>query len=468
MANRIFELIRDGRIDPALLNAAGGGDAAVKTVPVFGRNSDIDSGAEEDVHDAGGSYPYPTAARVHAIVSDNADDGDDANAATGSIVIADYTEFAAVAATGSITYGAPDNGDTVIVDGNTFTKVAAAPGAGEFSTIAELEALVEAVAGVNSSEDGTTVSITAATPGAAGNSITLALGGGNTGTMSVSGATLTGGEDVVTITVNGVAFVAGVDFTAATSNNDTATSLRAAINASVDVAIDGVLTAGGSNATVSITADTAGAAGNSITLATSETDAATVSGANLTGGDDANNVGALSVRVTGVDADYEEITEDVTMGGTVAVNTVNSYLRINSMEVLTAGSYGTNKGNITATAATDNTVTAKILADNGKALQAVFTVPAGFSGFVMGMHATQLNEASGSAILKLLARTNAGPWILAEAMGGNPQGEGSRKFLIPRKFAEKTDLRLRALTADNTDLGAGFDLLLVKDVEAVV
>lgn len=98
-------------------------------------------------------------------------------------------------ATGSITYGVPATADTVIVNGNTFTKVAAAPGAGEFTSISELEALVEAVALIHSSQDGTTITIDADAGGTAGNAITLALGGGNTGTMAISGATLTGGTD---------------------------------------------------------------------------------------------------------------------------------------------------------------------------------------------------------------------------------------------------------------------------------
>ena len=96
-------------------------------------------------------------------------------------------------ASGYIDYGAPANGDTVIVDGNTFTKVAAAPGAGQFSNITELEALVEAVSGITSSVSGQRILVAATAPGTAGNSKTLALGGGNTGTMSISGATLTGG-----------------------------------------------------------------------------------------------------------------------------------------------------------------------------------------------------------------------------------------------------------------------------------
>jgi hypothetical protein len=106
---------------------------------------------------------------------------------------------AEVKATGFITFGVPVANDTVIVNGTTFTYVAAAPAANEFTNIAELEALVEAVAGLNSTENGTTVSITSTLVGVLGNAQTLALGGGNTGTMAISGATLTGGVDPVVV-----------------------------------------------------------------------------------------------------------------------------------------------------------------------------------------------------------------------------------------------------------------------------
>jgi len=98
-------------------------------------------------------------------------------------------------AQGSITYGEPAVGDTVIVNSETLTCVAAAPSAGEFSSIAELEALVEALTGINSEVADGVINIVAAAPGVAGNAITLALGESNAGTMAISGATLTGGVD---------------------------------------------------------------------------------------------------------------------------------------------------------------------------------------------------------------------------------------------------------------------------------
>lgn len=97
---------------------------------------------------------------------------------------------AGTAASGYITYGVPVNGDTVVVNGTTFTK-AASLGAAAFSTIAELCTLIDAMAGIGATQNGTTITITYSTTGEAGNSVTLTRAG--SGTMAVSGATLTGG-----------------------------------------------------------------------------------------------------------------------------------------------------------------------------------------------------------------------------------------------------------------------------------
>lgn len=99
---------------------------------------------------------------------------------------------AAVAATGTVTYGSPSNGDTLVVGGTTFTK-AASGSATEFSTISELTALIDALSNVNATDNGTTITITAATAGAAGNSITLVKTGS---ALTLSGATLGAGAGV--------------------------------------------------------------------------------------------------------------------------------------------------------------------------------------------------------------------------------------------------------------------------------
>lgn len=87
------------------------------------------------------------------------------------------------------------NSTSVVVNGTTCTYVASDPGANQFSTIAQLNTLVNDIATISSTASATVVSIVADTAGTAGNSITLALGSNIAGTATaVSGSTLTGGS----------------------------------------------------------------------------------------------------------------------------------------------------------------------------------------------------------------------------------------------------------------------------------
>lgn len=100
----------------------------------------------------------------------------------------------AAAAHGFIKYGTPVDGDTVDVNGTVLTKAAVADTA-DFSTIEELETLIEAITGLDSEIVGDYILITASAAGDAGNEITLELGETNAGTMEISGPTLTNGHD---------------------------------------------------------------------------------------------------------------------------------------------------------------------------------------------------------------------------------------------------------------------------------
>lgn len=73
--------------------------------------------------------------------------------------------------------------------------------------------------------------------------------------------------------------------------------------------------------------------------------------------------GARTVEVFGLtDWDTAEVSETVTMNGLTNAPTTNAYVIIHRMIVRTWGSAGPNFGDISATAVTDNSVTAMILA----------------------------------------------------------------------------------------------------------
>jgi hypothetical protein len=100
--------------------------------------------------------------------------------------------FAAANLTGGL------NRTAVIVNGTPFGYKATAPGANQFSSIAELNTLVTGRPLISSTSNGTVISIVADTPGVAGNAITLVREANTAGDLSVSGSVLAGGFDAST------------------------------------------------------------------------------------------------------------------------------------------------------------------------------------------------------------------------------------------------------------------------------
>lgn len=92
--------------------------------------------------------------------------------------------------------------------------------------------------------------------------------------------------------------------------------------------------------------------------------------------DDLGGTGANTIFITGVDGDYAEISEVLNMDGTSTVVTANSYLFINRVYVVFAGSGETNAGNITLTATTAGTVQGYVRAGISISEELRYCVPA--------------------------------------------------------------------------------------------
>lgn len=100
----------------------------------------------------------------------------------------------------------------------------------------------------------------------------------------------------------------------------------------------------GYNGDLDIGTEDAWGAGGAYTFRATPTIPTIVSGSS---DDDATDTGARTVRIYGLDSDYMEFTEVANLDGTTPVTLANSYLRINKMIVLTAGTGGINSGALT-------------------------------------------------------------------------------------------------------------------------
>jgi hypothetical protein len=97
--------------------------------------------------------------------------------------------------------------------------------------------------------------------------------------------------------------------------------------------------------------------------------------------DTAAGTGARLIRIDGLDANLDEISEFIaTAGASASAWSTNTFFRINNCVVATCGAYGgANEGEILVENETDLNVIADIEADEGRAAQAVYTVPNGMT-----------------------------------------------------------------------------------------
>jgi len=185
--------------------------------------------------------------------------------------------------------------------------------------------------------------------------------------------------------------------------------------------------------------------------------------------DTAAGTGARTVTIYGLDGNYNQINETVSLNGQTAVNTTNSFLRVLHMMVNTAGSGGAAAGTIYAgtgavTTGKPANVYAVYTADGGSTA-CVYTVPAGYTGYVFDfLVSSGITTANAFSSIGLYARPYGG--VFDNTIQGRCANGGS--FTIPLNypisFSEKSDIEVRALSSTaGANVTANFSILLVKN-----
>ena len=184
--------------------------------------------------------------------------------------------------------------------------------------------------------------------------------------------------------------------------------------------------------------------------------------------DTSAGTGARTVQVYGLDTNYLEINEIVTLAGTTLVDTVNSYIRLNRVIVRSAGSGVGNAGLISVA---QKTTTANIFAvmpiGYNQTMIAAYTIPAGKTGYIMQWSAGLSGKTNASCNVRLRMRPLNEVFQVKEEF--SLQGSGSsymhRSYTTPKAgLTAKTDIFIEADTdAANTGVAADFGLILVGD-----
>lgn len=170
--------------------------------------------------------------------------------------------------------------------------------------------------------------------------------------------------------------------------------------------------------------------------------------------------GAWKVRVFGLDANYLPITEDFELNGQNAVAGAKEFLRVNGAEVIVAKAGYQNIGDIYVYGSGDTPSSgvpaapatylgAKIIAGEGVARCASFTVPAGKSIAIFGMTFGQYDTAARYARMRYgVSLPGSGGFFKYYTIGGLCTA-ASTLFLydlpVPLIIPEKADFRLQMI-----------------------
>jgi hypothetical protein len=166
------------------------------------------------------------------------------------------------------------------------------------------------------------------------------------------------------------------------------------------------------------------------------------------------------VTVQGLDSNYNVASEDITLTAASGNAGTVSWKRVNRMFMIADG--GGNVGHVTAVKGGVNV--ARITAGYGQTLMAVYTVPAGKTGYLLQGTMTAQNgaDATGIMLVRYFGTDVFRTGHTFEVSGAG--GQYDYEFSIPIPITEKSDIDVRASTRSNNGrYTAAFDILLVDN-----
>lgn len=184
--------------------------------------------------------------------------------------------------------------------------------------------------------------------------------------------------------------------------------------------------------------------------------------------DTAAGTGARTVFISGVNGNYNTVSETVELNGQTAVNTTNSYLYVNQLYVVTTGSGGVNDGAINAgtgvvTLGVPAVLYDLIAAGFNQRTTGHYCVPAGYTGYMVhGL--ISAGQASGSTGVTAYLKQHGPDGILrVGAVSTLNNGAIQYPFDPPYTIPEKNCVGASAIgSANNNIVSSFFNIVLIK------
>jgi hypothetical protein len=170
--------------------------------------------------------------------------------------------------------------------------------------------------------------------------------------------------------------------------------------------------------------------------------------------DKPGGAGALTVRIFGLDENWAEQSEVITLNGTNLVEAQNTYIRVNRILVLTAGANGVNTGTIFAYDNAGAVVLAQITIGFNQTLMALWSVPADKTLYIeemfFGVAANKVDSVA------LFVRPFGGVFNVKKVFHVK-EASFQYLFVIPFLVEAKSDVVIRALSdTPGSEAAAGF------------
>jgi hypothetical protein len=190
--------------------------------------------------------------------------------------------------------------------------------------------------------------------------------------------------------------------------------------------------------------------------------------------DDVAGTGARTATVSGLDANYNEVSVTVDLDGQTGVQLgdAGNWIRVNRIIVDTAGSSGQNAGVIyvgdeasPSSGVPSNKYATVAIGDN-QTLMALWTVPAGYTAYLHETHITVATEANNKyGIVSVVARPEGGVFNIQDKFT-TVLDTVTQKYNFPLKLEEKTDIEVRAIGSSsnaNIAISAGLDIIYIAN-----
>ena len=215
----------------------------------------------------------------------------------------------------------------------------------------------------------------------------------------------------------------------------------------------------GFNADVSTTEETVWFQGGAYTHPSS---ASTMTVSSSDANDTSAGTGARTVQVYGLDGNYDEINETVTLSGQTGVSTSNSYLRVNRMVIRSAGSGETNAGVVymgtgTVTSGVPANIYSTVGAGFGQTLQTFWTVPNRKTLHLNSLSVSSFGNSNAYVTCSLVVRPQGEVFQVKERFVVT-RGTYISDLKYPVAYPSKADVEIRAVASSGTlDVAATFE-----------